>query len=1134
MSEYEQIINEINSGLTGDVQKDHSYLLEQTEKYKQHPMSHEILKEIGRKLYEILPAEGKKELSEVINVDLKALNRKIDEANNYVLQRNYEPAKKLLNEYLEGALNIYKEDQITRYFTFRDIIEFYCSKEKLNIQKKAVWVDLRTDDAYKLLAYIASEEKNFSQAIEYLEKGLYFNPMNLGIRFEFAESYKMQKNIEKMYNVSKDIYDYIYDPSMLSRYYRLLGYYFIEKQNYDIAYSLYAISIYYENSEAAHHEINYIKQKTGNPNFEKTTSEILSLLKEQNVSTTISQSNLNQLKNLSIEKQVIEKQPSLIQYLNEIVDVFTNPINESTEIKGLKITTPKITTEEIFDDNKIIFDSEDKKRIEKNINVLKEKNIPFIEHMKAIPFNSCTDLRSKGEIVNRMLSDYAIATCALYSLEGKANIIPSVINQMNEKLNIKSALSPEDNKFLNAMSEQKVQKQGLQDATWAFEECAMLMWTLSLIDKPNSDKECNVEQLDNLFFNINSYNELLSKCILKSKEEILEQTDLLFRYHWACRETRMQGKQLPQLNEMIVQEQRRALEWVLNWKIEKLMKEKINIKYERENFNFNFNVSTQLHISNITNTQDYNLLLSLSDNKGRIVVSMSDLGPETNLPIDAYYEDAKKKWAKNGWNIVDTYSLSSPNIKGGFKQIVMNKEVPPVQDAKLGLSVYYFVLNGHVVVLTVVLEDSLDYSNNSNIQNSKHNLLAMDLLFSIKENETFGVTDEMIKMTKIMNFGLHARQLDIPLLNNFKIEESNEPQIVFVATDGMFIEQLVSDGSMKPNETFEQRINLVVKNTTEFMNKYSPANSESKLFYYKDYSNGVFDYKIYVLDGMIEVDNTKKVIRQFNAYFVEPKFNDFYQLTISSPALQMPTETLKLGIVDLDTDEITRSLNDLLTIAMDNLKYKNKDEDNNSKTITSDLNQFKNEDLNNKVEIVEETKETNINEEIETSINNEYDYSNIVASVDNISYIVQYCDSIYSQFQQLIAEDEQKNERLKYEFRNYNYKKSYGESFEVKIRQKNHYNTISCKNYNSFKDAVMQGQVNNIDALEIELNLDYKRGNSDSLKDYQNSFKVSFKPYDISFVRKANHNEFNMNDIEENIKQMLNKFSVANTIFYSK
>ena len=1130
MNEYEKIINEINSGLTGDAQKDHSYLLEQSEKYKQHPMSHEILKEIGRKLYEILPAEGKKELSETINVDLKALNKKIDEANNYVLQRNYAPAKKILNEYLEGALNVYKEDQITRYFTFKDIIEFYCSKEKLNIQKKAVWVDLRTDDAYKLLAYIASEEKKFSQAIEYLEKGLYFNPMNLGIRFEFAESYKMQKNLEKMYDSIKNIYDYIYDPSMLSRYYRLLGYYFIEKQNYDVAYSLYAISVYYENSEMAHHEINYIKQQTGNPNFEKTTSEILKLLKQHNIPTTISQSNLNQLKNLSIEKEVIKKQPSLIQYLNEIINVFTNPINDSTEIKGLKITTPKITTEEIFDDKKIIFDADDKKRIEKNINVLKEKSIPFIEHMKAIPFNSCTNLRSKEEIVNRMLADYAIATCALYSLEGKANIITSVINQMNEKLNIKSALAPEDTNFLNAMSEQKVSKQGLQDATWVFEECAMLMWTLGIIDKPKSDKECNVGQLDEFFFNIKSYDELLSKCMLKTKEEILEQADLLFRYHWACRETRMQGKQLPQLNEMIVQEQRRALEWVLNWNIEKLMKDKINIKYERDNFNFNFNASTQLHISNITNPQDYNLLLSLSDNKGRMIISMTDVGPESGCPIDTYFEEDLRKRKTEGWNIIGTYFLSSQNIKGGFKQIVMNKEMPPVQDAKLGLSVYYFILNGHVVVLKTVLEDTLDYSDNSNIQNSKHNLLAMDLLFSIKENETFGVTDEMIKMTTIMNFGLHARQLDIPLLNNFKIEESNEPQIVFAATDGMFIEQLVSDGPMKPNETFEQRINLVVKNTTEFMNKYSPANNESKLFYYKDYSNGVFNYKIYVLDGIIEVNNTTKVIRQFNAYFIEPKFNDFYQLTISAPALTMPTEVLKLGVVDLETDEITQSINNLLTMAMDNLKYKNVE--------SSGGNDIPNQ-IEERKEIGEIHEEENkmdyeyINEDEPSVKNNEYDYSTAIVTSDAITYLVQYCDGVYKNFMALVDEDEKRNEQFKQEFKNYNYKKSYGERFEVFIRGKN-YNTITCKDFSSFQSAVNDGDLNNVSSLEIKMELDFKRGKGNELKDHENSFTISFKPYEITFTRKSSHNEAKMNQIENDIKEILNKFQSINTIFCTK
>lgn len=397
------------------------------------------------------------------------------------------------------------------------------------------------------------------------------------------------------------------------------------------------------------------------------------------------------------------------------------------------------------------------------------------------------------------------------------------------------------------------------------------------------------------------------------------------------------------------------------------------------------------------------------------------------------------------------------------------------------------------------------------------------------------INDTAIKMAQTLNLKLHAEQLFIPLINNFKIEQVQDPQMILSATDGMFIEQLVSDGPMNPNETFEQRINLVEKNTLNFMKSHSSLNNEQNLFFYKDYSNGIFNYKIYVQDFIVNVQNTTKVIRQLNAYFIEPKFNDFYQLTIASPALQMPTEILKLGVVDIASDQITQSLDNLLKLLMDNLKYK----DDNQNNIKSDLEQFKsNDEINlgtkSTSEIKEENDSMDIDEEVETTINNESDYSNIIASVDNIAYIVQYCDNVYTQFQQLVAEDEQKNERLKYEFKNYNYKKSYGDTFEVKIRVKDHFTPISCTNYNSFNDAVSQGQLKNLDSLEIELNLDYKRGNNDSLKDHQNLFKISFKPYDIKLIRKSNHNEQNMNQIEENIKQLLNRFSVANTIFCTK
>lgn len=169
----------------------------------------------------------------------------------------------------------------------------------------------------------------------------------------------------------------------------------------------------------------------------------------------------------------------------------------------------------------------------------------------------------------------------------------------------------------------------------------------------------------------------------------------------------------------------------------------------------------------------------------------------------------------------------------------------------------------------------------------------------------------------------------------------------------------------------------------------------------------------------------------------------------------------------------------------------------------------------------------------ETIINNEYDYSNIIPTIENITRIIKYCDQLYNSFLKLIEDDEQKNQKLKYEFQNYNYKKTYSEGLEINIRQKS-YNSITCKNYSSFIEAINSDQLINLDSLEIELNLDYKRGNNDKLSHHQNLFKITFKPYEIKFVRKSNYKESEMNQVENNLNEILKSFPVANTIFCTK
>ena len=169
----------------------------------------------------------------------------------------------------------------------------------------------------------------------------------------------------------------------------------------------------------------------------------------------------------------------------------------------------------------------------------------------------------------------------------------------------------------------------------------------------------------------------------------------------------------------------------------------------------------------------------------------------------------------------------------------------------------------------------------------------------------------------------------------------------------------------------------------------------------------------------------------------------------------------------------------------------------------------------------------------ETVINNEFDYSNIIPTSDCITKLVYYCDNIYNNFLNIIAEDEQKNERLKYEYKNYKYGKSYGMNFSILIHEKN-YNIINCNNYDSYLRALNNKQLTNVNSLEISLDLNYKRGSTSDLKSHENSFKITFRPYEIKFIRKSNYNEEDMDKIEKTINTILNQFPKANTIFYTK
>jgi len=326
MSEQEKkIIEEIRGKLTGDNEKDKTILVKEAEKYKDNLEFPNVIKEIGKILYEILPKEKMEDFSNAFKKDVDNINVKIDEAYKlmFTQERNMAKAKEILLEVIKAPIQ-FKENEQERFFSFGNIIEFLTSKYVLNLNKKAVWITLNYSLAYNLLAFISNEEHNYEKAIEYADKALYYNPMDLNNAFEKGETYKMQRKYEEMLKVTTNVYEYIFSPEHLARYYRNLGYFYTEASRFDVSFSLYLVSMLYQESKGAYQEIMYIKQVLKNPEYNIDLDTAFSILEKNNIPIGVRKENVNILYSLYLDEQLREHNPNAIKEIKRRLYKFTN------------------------------------------------------------------------------------------------------------------------------------------------------------------------------------------------------------------------------------------------------------------------------------------------------------------------------------------------------------------------------------------------------------------------------------------------------------------------------------------------------------------------------------------------------------------------------------------------------------------------------------------------------------------------------------------------------------------------------------------------------------------------------------------------------------------------------------------
>ena len=214
-------------------------------------------------------------------------------------------------------------------------------------------------------------------------------------------------------------------------------------------------------------------------------------------------------------------------------------------------------------DREVNEEEADRERKMRSIAILKEKGIPFLEHLKASVFESECKIPDKEVIIHRLACIFtACVQSEIYTsgqFENRREMAAEEIAQMEERYQISDWLSPEERDYLENPDKDPALHNRFG---WRYECCSVLLWALSMMELKEPTEICDASELGAVMWN-HTFDSLMEAAVLRSRDEILDMQDLVLRYDWACVDARVHHKEVPMLCSDIVFEWHYALNWLV-------------------------------------------------------------------------------------------------------------------------------------------------------------------------------------------------------------------------------------------------------------------------------------------------------------------------------------------------------------------------------------------------------------------------------------------------------------------------------------------------------------------------------------------------------------------------------------------
>lgn len=201
----------------------------------------------------------------------------------------------------------------------------------------------------------------------------------------------------------------------------------------------------------------------------------------------------------------------------------------------------------------------------RSMQLLSEQGIPYIEHLPVIVGDEEAVIRSKEEIVQRaialcLIAVYAGGIAENGNVQEEKEFIEGIIRQFGA-----APFFTEKERML--LNEPRPDQKDVIQMVWMYECYWVLLWALGYKQELEfPDNICDVGTAIDVLRSAGDYGTFYQNAVVRSKQEILDQADLIYRYDWACVDARIHNRMVAGgLNDEVVLERHRALNWLIRY-----------------------------------------------------------------------------------------------------------------------------------------------------------------------------------------------------------------------------------------------------------------------------------------------------------------------------------------------------------------------------------------------------------------------------------------------------------------------------------------------------------------------------------------------------------------------------------------